>query len=205
MTDAELFRAICEAGPERELAIAQLRELLMRGVSKSLAGRYGGSLSTEDIVQDALIKILERLDQFHGKSEFKTWAMTIAIRIGISQLRRRYHADQSLNVFNSDNPLSFELTTDESDAPAVSQARQELLQVLQDLIDHRLTDKQRVVMQAYLSAFSTDGMANALNTNRNAVYKLLHDARMRLKDGLAAAGYNAEEVLSLLSREVAKQ
>ncbi len=77
--------------------------------------------------------------------------------------------------------------------------------MLQDLIDHRLTDKQRIVMRAYLSQFSTDGMATAMNMNRNAVYKLLHDARMRLKDGLAAAGYSAEDVLELLSKEAASQ
>ena len=203
MTDAELFRALCSDGPEREFAILQLRDLLIRGVSSSLVGRYGKPISVEDVVQDALIKILSALDQFQGKSAFKTWAMTVAIRIGISELRRRYHADQPLDAFNADESDPFELIVGESSSPASTQARQELLQVFQELIDHRLTDKQRVVIRAYLSEFSSDGIANALGMNRNAVYKLLHDARMRLKDGLAAAGYSAEDVLSLLAAETA--
>ena len=202
MTDAELFRALCTEGPERELALSQLRELLIRGVSKSLNGRYGQSISAEDVVQDALIKILDTLDQFQGKSEFRTWAMTIAIRTGVSQLRRRYHADQSLDAFDANNPL--ELTSGQMVSPESQQARSELLSVLQELIDHRLTDKQRMVIRAYLSDYSTDGIANAVGMNRNAVYKLLHDARMRLKDGLAADGYSADEVLSLLSGEVTR-
>ncbi len=94
----------------------------MRGVSKSLSGRYGKPLSIEDIVQDALIKILGSLDQFHGKSEFKTWAMAIAIRVGISQLRRKYHADQSLDVFSSEEHGSFELIATDSRDQASSQA-----------------------------------------------------------------------------------
>lgn len=204
MTDAELFKAICGDGPERESAIYQLRELLVRGVSKSLVGRYGKPVSVEDIVQDALIKILGALGQFRGKSEFKTWAMSIAIRVGISELRRRYHADQSLDAFDSDASGYFEVPSGDTQTPATTHARQELLQVLQGLVDHRLTDKQRIVIRAYLSNFSTDGIANVLNMNRNAVYKLLHDARMRLKDGLAAAGYSSEDVLSLLAEEAAR-
>ena len=204
MTDAELYKALGADGPERELAIVQLRELLVRGVSSSLIGRYGKPISVEDVVQDALIKILSALDQFQGKSAFTTWAMTVAIRIGISDLRRRYHADQPLDAFNGDKAEQFELIVSESSSPASTQAKQELLQVFQDLINHRLTDKQRVVIRAYLSEFSSDGIANALGMNRNAVYKLLHDARMRLKDGLAAAGYSAEDVLSLLAAETAR-
>ncbi len=105
MTDAELYQALCSDKPERELAISLLRELLVRGVSKSLAGRYGKPVSIEDIVQDALVKILGALDQFHGKSAFKTWAMSIAIRVGISELRRRYHADQSLDAFTDETAV----------------------------------------------------------------------------------------------------
>ncbi len=204
MTDAELFRAICTDGTERELALSQLRELLVRGLTKSLSGRYGKPLNIEDIVQEALVRILHSLDQFQGRSEFRTWAMTIAIRIGISELRRRYHADQSLDAFTADESGNFEIVVGEFFDPVSSQAKQELLQVFQELIDRRLTDKQRIVIRAYLSGFSTDGMANALNMNRNAVYKLLHDARMRLKDGLGQAGYSADDVRSLLSAETTR-
>jgi len=35
-----------------------------------------------------------------------------------------------------------------------------------------------------------------MNTNRNALYKLMHDARQRLKSSLAAEGLTPEEVLA---------
>jgi RNA polymerase sigma-70 factor (ECF subfamily) len=39
-------------------------------------------------------------------------------------------------------------------------------------------------------------IARRMDSNVNAVYKLLHDARQRLKHGLATAGYTAEDVRS---------
>jgi hypothetical protein len=35
-----------------------------------------------------------------------------------------------------------------------------------------------------------------MGSNRNALYKLIFDARQRLKDGLLAKGLTAEEILS---------
>ena len=37
-------------------------------------------------------------------------------------------------------------------------------------------------------------IARHLGSNRNAVYKLTHDARKRLKRGLEAAGFTAEDI-----------
>ena len=41
-----------------------------------------------------------------------------------------------------------------------------------------------------------DEIARHLGSNRNAIYKLTHDARKNLKKGLEAAGYTAEDVLA---------
>jgi RNA polymerase sigma-70 factor (ECF subfamily) len=35
-----------------------------------------------------------------------------------------------------------------------------------------------------------------MDTNRNALYKLLHDARKQMRSGLQAKGFNADEVLA---------
>ena len=76
--------------PERELAIKELSALLHRGLTFSLSKKYGGGLQTEDVVQESLIKILKSLETFEGRSKFTTWAMTIATRVGISELRRKH-------------------------------------------------------------------------------------------------------------------
>jgi len=183
---------------EREAAISELRSILLRGLSKSLNNRYGKPFSAEDIVQDALIRILDSLDQFQGKSKFITWAMTVATRIGISSLRRKYHEDMSLDAFATEDGFRIEVATEDSAVDDVAD-KSELLDVLQRLIESALTEKQRLVVRSFLSGYSTDGIAEQTGTNRNAVYKLLHDARVKLKTGFAEAGFSADDVTMALA------
>jgi len=65
------------------------------------------------------------------------------------------------------------------------------------IIDEELTDKQRKAMiMLSVQNMPMDVAAKKLRTNRNALYKLLHDARLRLKRRLAIEGITAQEVLS---------
>jgi len=43
--------------------------------------------------------------------------------------------------------------------------------------------------------------ARKLKTNRNALYKLLHDARLRLKNRLAMEDISAHDVMSLFEEK----
>lgn len=195
MDDESLLGALRAHGPERDAAIAELREFLIRGLSRSLAHRYGQSLSVEDVVQDALIKILSSLDSFEGRSKFTTWAMTVANRIGISSLRRKHHRDQSLQAFTGEDGYSIEIAMSREENPEKRDDRREMMGVLQRLIDDDLTDRQRLVLRAFLDGYSTDGISEQTGTNRNAVYKMLHDARVKLKQGFEREGLSADDVM----------
>lgn len=179
----------------RDSAISRLSDLLLRGLSKSLTNRYGQPFSPEDVVQDALMKILGSLDQFEGRSRFTTWAMTVATRIGISSLRRKYHQDVSMEAFQGrENGYQIEIPSDIAMVGSDLHERNELLSMLQDLIDRELTEKQRLAIRAFLSGFSTDGIAERVGTNRNAVYKLIYDARNKLKQGFENSGISFDDV-----------
>lgn len=183
----------------RDSAIAQLRALLLRGLSQSLNNRYGQPFSAEDIVQDALMKILENLGQFEARSKFTTWAMTVATRIGISSLRRKHNQDVSMEAFSDDNGSRMEIGVTLDRDVGKNEHRMILFEKLQFLIDEELTDKQRNAMQGFLSGSSTDTIADNLGANRNSVYKLIHDARLRLKNGFEKAGISADDVLSSIA------
>ena len=99
---------------ERDAAIDELTDLLIRGLSKSLSGRYGSGLQSEDIVQEAIIKILDSLDTFEGRTKFTTWAMTVATRVGISEMRRKHYQDVSIETFQSDEATRIEIAVDDS-------------------------------------------------------------------------------------------
>jgi len=54
--------------PGREQAIVELRDLLVRGLQVSLSMKYGSRLQADDVVQDALMKILASIVKFEGRS-----------------------------------------------------------------------------------------------------------------------------------------
>jgi RNA polymerase sigma-70 factor (ECF subfamily) len=199
MDDNELYKLIKGEGATRDQAISQLRSILLRGLSKSLNNRYGKPFNAEDIVQEALMKVLNSLDKYEGRSKFTTWAMTVATRIGISALRRKYHQDVSMEPFGTSDGYSIEVSI--TDEPTLSnlESRTKIFNVLQNLIDTELTDKQRLVTRAFLSNFATDEIAEQLQMTRNAVYKLIHDARQKLKDGFERAGLTSEQIFEELS------
>ncbi|MGL4512950.1 MAG: RNA polymerase sigma factor [Lacipirellulaceae bacterium] len=197
--DEPLLARLRGDGPDREGAIAELRATLLRGLTRSLDHRYGQPIAVEDVVQEALLKILASLDKFEGRSRFLTWAMTIATRIGISSVRRKHHRDLSLEAFSDADGGRIEMAIDSGAGASVAEERRELLELLQRLIDTELTEKQRIATRAMLSGYSSDGIAEQTGTNRNAVYKLIHDARARLKEGFAKAGVSAEDVSMALA------
>lgn len=199
LDDDELLMLIKGDGASRDDAIAQLRSLLLRGLSKSLNNRYGKPFNAEDVVQEALMKVLNSIEKFEGRSKFTTWAMTIATRIGISALRRKYHQDVSMEAFNTAEGRTVEIAIAVDPSLSNSESRAEIFSVLQNLIDTELTDKQRLATRAFLSDFATDEIAEQLNMNRNAVYKLIHDARQKLKDGFARAGLTSVEIFEALA------
>ena len=70
--------------------------------------------------------------------------------------------------------------------------------IIKDVIDHSLTEKQRqVFVLVSIHGVPLDEVVRYMGTNRNAVYKLLHEARRKLKKGLIAHGFDVNEMLIL--------
>jgi RNA polymerase sigma-70 factor (ECF subfamily) len=63
-------------------------------------------------------------------------------------------------------------------------------------IDEELTDRQRTALLAALGGMPLEAVADRMGTNRNALYKLLHDARKRLKRRMLAEMLSPQDVLS---------
>lgn len=179
----------------RESAISELRQILVRVLGRTLTERYGSESPIEDIVQDSLVKILNSLDKFAGNSQFVTWAISLATRVGLTELRRSRYRDVSLDAEAGDS-LRIGLA-DKSESVAANSDRQHILMTLNDLIETALTDRQRVVILASLNGLPVDEIAARIGSKRNAVYKLVHDARMKLRAGLERSGITADDIISL--------
>ena len=182
-------------GPDQQAALSDLRDALLRGLRKVLSRRAGaGDAFLEDVVQDALVRILERLPQFEGRSRFVTWAMAVALRVAMSALRRRKWGDVSLDEVVADADLTPVRVVINGPAPDAQSEREAILAAMHEVIQSGLTEKQREALLAELRGMPQDEIARHLGSNRNAVYKLTHDARKRLKRGLEAAGFTAEDI-----------
>ena len=176
-------------GSQREAALADLRGVLAVGLRAALKARPDFLDSTlDDILQDSLLRVLAALDQFVGRSRFVTWATAIAVRVGLGELRRRKWRDVSLEALIADTKI--EPPAAEDDAPE----RRELVEAMNRVIQNELTEKQRTVLLAEMRGMAQDEIARQMGTNRNALYKLSHDARQRLKRGLEEAGFGAESL-----------
>ena len=191
-TDREWVDRLKGPPDQRDIAIRELSDLLSRGLARGLGSYLDGASYVDDMTQEALLKIIASIEQFEGKSRFLTWAMTIATRVGISFLRRKHHRDQSMDAFADDGGYQIDLNA--SPSAEVSVTKAELFETLQRLINEELTEKQRMVLCASLDGYSTDGIAERANLSRNSVYKFLHDARIKLKDGLLKSGFDSDDV-----------
>lgn len=190
--------------PASPQAIEDLRQILLRGLRAALANKVDDDLEalTEDFAQDALLKILASLDSFRGESRFTTWAQKIAINVAFSELRRRRWKDISLqSVIETVDGEEYTpaLLTDPGESPERQTSQQDIMQIVEDLVFEELTERQRTAMLAMLNSdIPLAEVAEQLDTNTNALYKMLHDARQRLKQRLLdRTGLSAQDVMQL--------
>ena len=185
-------------GVNPDEALADLYELLVRGLRAALRS-YGGGVDTnvEDFAQEALIRITGNLDSFRGESRFTTWAQKIAMNVALTELKRRRWRDVSLQELLERHTATGRGLADPELTPEQVAFQNVTLAKLRGVIDEELTDRQREALVAViLEGMPIAEVARRMGTNQNALYKLLHDARMKLKARMEAAGLSPQEVLA---------
>jgi RNA polymerase sigma-70 factor (ECF subfamily) len=187
-------------GPERDKALADLRMLLVRGLRAALT-KHGkvSDQDLEDFAQDALLRITDALDSFRGEARFTTWAYRIAIHTALGELRRRRWRDVSLDDLHNATDPDFvpDTIADPSVGPEKQALQRVVLDTLRRAIEEDLTEKQRrALIAARVQGMPIAEVARRMDTNPNALYKLLHDARQRLQRALRDRGLPPEEVLA---------
>jgi RNA polymerase sigma-70 factor (ECF subfamily) len=154
----------------------------------------------DDLAQDATLRIIDNIKNFRGESLFTTWANRIAIRVAISDLRRARYKDFSLDDMTAegDLPPSNALDNNHSPTPEKSVERADVLAKINRALEEALTERQYQAIAAIaLKGIPMDIVAEQMGTNRNALYKLLHDARKKLRAYLEAQGLSMDYMLSL--------
>ena len=212
-TNHEWMQALASTGPQQSEAVEELRKLLLRATLYTLSQSLNDLRDldpderialAEDCAQDALLAVLAHLGDFRGESKFTTWVYQFGVNVARTRARQERWKWMSLDhLTETADKLDWlhrkeEASTSNSE---LSTLRLEVTAVIEEIIREQLTARQRQVLK--LIAFDgvpMDVVAQRLGSNRNAIYKLLHDARIKVKRGLVAHGYDIEEIFSLFNR-----
>jgi RNA polymerase sigma-70 factor, ECF subfamily len=182
-------------GARRDEAVERLHGLLLRAARFEVF-RRGGSLPqlsaaeldelAREAAADAAASVLRRLGDFRGESSFRTWAYKFALLEAAVKVRRRAWRDREVTL----EPEHWERLAHAGPGPEDDVESAALLEAVRDGIRTALTPRQRLVLvSVVLEGVPIDVLAERLGTNRNALYKMLHDARRRLRAHVVAAGF----------------
>lgn len=194
--------------PEQAAAIEDLRQYLLRAVLYFFSTNPGDLRGlarpeieqiAQDLAQDALLTILKNLEDFRGESKFTTWAYRFAINMSLVEARRQRWKNVSLDriMENSELP-DFQFPDKDAPDPDRAAQQQEIWDEVRDVIENELTERQRAILTAIVfDDVPVDLVTREFKMNRNAVYKMVHDARVKLKKRLEERGFDVDEILSL--------
>lgn len=197
------------AGGDRQAqALEDLRAIILRGLPYAIAGRLDpnspdSEALIEEVAQETLMNVLKHLDTFEGRSQFTTWVHKIAVRAALTELRRVRWREMPLPelTIEEEADASYYEMPDPDASPEEQVLRAEMMQRVHRIITEELTDKQRQALMAVaVQGMPLEEAARRLGTNRNALYKMMHDARLRLKKRMEKEGMTPQEVLAAFAQ-----
>lgn len=209
-SNQEWFDALSNQGMQQGEALEELRRLLLRAALFTLVTHLTDLQEmsenervalAEECAQEALMAVLARLGDFRGDSKFTTWVYKFGVNIALSRARRWRWKQVSLDDLADDEGTLDWLQRNERFQTADSEQpvrQKEVVEVIREVLRTQLTPRQRQTLK--LIAFDNvpmDVVVQRLDSNRNAVYKSLHDARLKIKQQLIQRGYNLAEVMDL--------
>lgn len=195
-------------GADREEALGELREIVMRGLPYGLSHWLSPTdpqfeALAEEVAQETLLRVLDNFEKFEGRSRFTTWVHKIAIRVALTELRRKRWLDASLEdmIEQGEGGRVLEIMQDPGPDPDLVVEQHDMLQRVARILKEELTENQRKALVAVgINRMPTEEVARRMGTNRNALYKLLHDARLSLKRRIEAEGLTPEEIFAAFEK-----
>ena len=194
-SDATWLDGLAAEDPD---VIADLGTLVHGALRKALVNRDLDDATLDDLTQVAVVQVLQKRDRFEGRSKFTTWAYSVAVRAALTELRKPVYR-------SGDGDEVLEGVAGEGPGPAAALEAQNVIDILYRVIEQELTERQRTAVLGELQGRPQAELLEELGINRNALYKLHHDARRKLRAGLGAAGIcdlAVREALDLPSQDV---
>ena len=135
----------------------------------------------EDVVQDAFVLALTKLESFKGNSQFYTWLYRIAHNAAISKLRKK-RPTKSLDQGLSDDSSPGFSVPDGGERPGERLEKEEQIQTLMEAMG-RLSDEHRsILILREMESMDYEAIAGVLQLPVGTVRSRLHRARGCLRE-----------------------
>lgn len=194
VSEDDWLRDLKEGGAGYEVAIRRLHATVERAARYQVGRTPGlrsdlGQVRSEEIVASAadlaVVQVLAGLDHFEGRSKFSTWVYKFGVHHAQAEAMRALWRHRPVRLYEQTDLPSQEAITPESYAEA-----RDLAAATAIAMRTALTSRQRQVAVALVvEEVPIDVLAERLDTTRNSLYKMLHDARANLRAELFRHGY----------------
>ncbi len=133
----------------------------------------GNSFEAEDIVQEILIKVWKKKEQFSQIENKEAWCMTMTRNLAIDKKRAKKMKTSSIENFHH--------IKDQSDTPAISMERKETVNRVREMINSLPEKQASVIHLRDIEGLSYKEIGVAMGLSLDQVKVVLHRARKALK------------------------
>jgi RNA polymerase sigma-70 factor (ECF subfamily) len=184
LSEQEMLAALRRRDPA---AFSQLFETYSDRVYRLAVGLLEDEAEAEGVVQDAFMRLFERLDQFEGRSKVGTWLYRVAYNLCQDRLRkRRPESPLAMDVDDDETIPAPTLFVDWSRVPERYLTEEEITAELDKAIATLPPKLKAVFMLREIEGLSTKECAEVLEISESAAKVRLHRARLLLREQLAA-------------------
>jgi len=195
---AAWLRLLVAGGGEQQAAERELHATLLRIALAEVRRRSASTPVTgpelDDVAHqaaaDAMLAILAKLGEFRGESRFTTWAYRFVVLEVSSKLGRHYWRNPLVALDDGQwERLPGRLGVDPE---GYAEAAGILAEVRRVVEDDLTIHQRRVFVAIVVDGIPLDALAARLGLGRNAIYKVIFDARRKIRHALVVKGYLEE-------------
>jgi len=178
-----LFKSI-EGGEEKDKTFHYLYESCFPLVMRVSYRITGSEAASEDICQEAFIRLYERLDKFKSEDDVKFWLIRVVKNLSLNSEKKRKNEYRLVERIGNENSDASEPSSDISllKSESVSQVQQALKK-----LPHNL--RTVIVLREY-EGFSYRDIAKSLKISESNVKIRAYRARQILQSILGKEGFN---------------
>jgi RNA polymerase sigma-70 factor (ECF subfamily) len=184
-TNDEWIADLRAGGDRQARALEDMHAIILEGLPNALSGRLSAGAPefesfVKSIAKKTIAQGLEHINDFEGHSAFTTWALKIAVRQALYELRQQHRPIVSARWGLPEIPSELHDKL----------KRDKFMQYIHRVFKEELTDNQRTAIRAMImSRVPKEEVAMSLGMKRCDYFKMIHDARLRLKRRLEVDGW----------------